>query len=177
MRGKRATAAKVEETGCRGSMVGPPSRRKRTQHTMKQGGSSNRPTVPGDLPARSLAYERLSAPEKAVWRTVVGAMRPGWLSQAPTHVLALYCRRVCEAEALVQRAARVDPALFATPEGLRHFGRLIGQADRERRAMVACAQALGLSTPALNAVYQLLQSRRVASERAARRPAAIAKAS
>jgi hypothetical protein len=120
----------------------------------------------GEPNLHSRAYERLSEPEKRVWRTVVSATRPEWQAQVPPLVLATYCRHVVQAEALSQQASQVDPASFGTPQGLRRFSQLIGQAQRERGAMMTCAQALGLGAPALNAVYHLLHSERAASARA-----------
>jgi hypothetical protein len=127
---------------------------------MLQGGTSGRTRGIGEPTLHWLAYERLSEAEKRVWRTVVSATRPDWLTQVPALVLAAYCRHVVQMEILGCQVSQVDPASFATPQGLRRFGQLIGRAERERRAMMTCARALGLGTPALNAVYHLLWSER-----------------
>src|SRR5262245_61665835 len=90
----------------------------------------------------------LSDAQAQVWRDAVGSMRGGWLQRGAHAILVEYTRHVCRARLLEQEIAHFDREWIAAPGGLERLDRLLAAADRESKAVVACARALRLTPQA-----------------------------
>jgi hypothetical protein len=71
---------------------------------------------------------------------------PGdWLARGAYPVLIAYCRHVCRARLLEAQVARFEPEWLKVEGGVARLDKLLGMAERETRAMTACARALRLT--------------------------------
>jgi hypothetical protein len=87
----------------------------------------------------------LTDAQAAVWRDVVGSMSGDWLCRGSIPVLIEYARHVCRARLLESQIASFEVEWTTAPGGLERFDRMLAMADRETRAMTACARALRLT--------------------------------
>ena len=92
-----------------------------------------RPPPPGDLTER----------QAQVWRDTVATMPAGWFNRSHTPLLVSYCRHVCRAADL-EKVLRetMAPGSDATVDDA---DRLLKMAERETRAITACARSLRLT--------------------------------
>ena len=91
------------------------------------------------------APAELSDAQAQIWRDVVGSLPGGWISRAVHPVLVAYCRHVCRARLLEQQIAMFEMTLTKAQGRL---DRLLAMAERETRAVTACARALRLTPQA-----------------------------
>jgi len=91
----------------------------------------------------------LSDAQSQVWRDAVASM-PGsnWLQRGAHAILTEYTRHVCRSHLLEQQIARFDTEWIRTEGGLERLDRLLAMAERETRALTACARALRLTPQA-----------------------------
>ena len=87
----------------------------------------------------------LSDAQSQVWRDVVGSMPGDWINHASQPLLIEYARHVCRSRLLERQIAKFEVEWTKAPGGLERFDRLLAMADRETRAMNACARALRLT--------------------------------
>jgi hypothetical protein len=90
----------------------------------------------------------LSAAQSAVWCDVVGSLPADWFTRAAHPILVAFCRHVCRARLLEMQIARFEPEWTTVDGGLERLDRLLAAAERETRAMTACARALRLTPQA-----------------------------
>jgi phage terminase small subunit len=84
----------------------------------------------------------LTEAEQAVWRDVVGSLPAGWFAKAAWPLLVAYCRHVVRAEILAQQVTAFRMEWLAADGGLQRFDALLKMAERETRALTACARSL-----------------------------------
>ena len=89
----------------------------------------------------------LTDAQAVVWRDVIGSLPGGWLTQAAHPILVAFCRHVCRARMLERQIARLEPE-WTRDCGLERLDRLLAVAERETRAITACARALRLTPQA-----------------------------
>ena len=94
------------------------------------------------------APSELTDAQADVWRKVVGSMPSNFMSKGAHPILVEYCRHVCRSRLLEQQVARFQMDWVKVDGGLERFDRLLNMADRETRAMTACARALRLTPQA-----------------------------
>jgi hypothetical protein len=90
----------------------------------------------------------LTDAQATVWRDVVGSLPDGWFTRAAYPILVAYCRHVCRARLLEMQIAQFEPEWTRVDGGLERLDRLLAVAERETRAMMACARALRLTPQA-----------------------------
>ena len=98
------------------------------------------------MPLRAPA--ELTDAQADVWRSTVGSMSGNWLNRAAVPVLVEYCRRTCRSRLLEQQVAAFEVEWLRAEGGLERFDRLLAMADRETKAITACARALRLTPQA-----------------------------
>jgi hypothetical protein len=96
---------------------------------------TRRPSPPAELTER----------EGEVWRDTVGTMPSGWWSRAQYPVLVAYCRHVVRADMLAKQIECFDPECLAVDGGPERLNKLLGMAERETRAITACARSMRLT--------------------------------
>jgi len=96
----------------------------------------------------TLPPAELTDAQAVVWRDVIGSLPGGWLTQAAHPILVAFCRHVCRARMLEQQIARLEPEWTRLDSGLERLDRLLAVAERETRAITACARALRLTPQA-----------------------------
>jgi hypothetical protein len=96
----------------------------------------------------SLPPAELTDAQAVVWRDVIGSLPGGWLTQAAHPILVAFCRHVCRARILELQIARLEPEWTSLDCGLERLDRLLAVAERETRAITACARALRLTPQA-----------------------------
>ena len=89
--------------------------------------------------------DRLSEPEQAEWRAIVGALSAHWFPRETHPALAALCRHTCRSRLLADQltAAQVDP--IKTVDGLAVLDKLCAMLERETRAIMALSRALRLT--------------------------------
>jgi hypothetical protein len=97
--------------------------------------AERRPSPPADL----------TEAEGLVWSDVVGCMPCGWLSKAQVPLLVAYCRHTARAGLLAQQLSAFDPAWVKVEGGVQRLDKLLAMAERETRALTACARSLRLT--------------------------------
>ena len=90
----------------------------------------------------------LTDAQATVWRDVVGSLPDDWCTRAAYPILVAFCRHVCRAQVLEMQIARFEPEWTTVDGGLERLDRLLAAAERETRAMTACARALRLTPQA-----------------------------
>jgi len=90
----------------------------------------------------------LSAAQSAVWCDVVGSLPADWFTRAAHPILISYCRHVCRAQVLEKQISQFELEWTMADGGLERLDRLLAVAERETRAMTACARALRLTPQA-----------------------------
>ncbi|HUO82456.1 MAG TPA: hypothetical protein VM616_06315 [Gammaproteobacteria bacterium] len=86
--------------------------------------------------------ECLTDEQKAEWTTVVAAMPADWFGRESLGVLVEYCRHVSRGRFL---ASRLDAMKMEDTDEIPVWDKLAAAAERETRAMLACARALRLT--------------------------------
>lgn len=100
--------------------------------------------VPVALDARRPAPQtHLSEPQAEVWRDTVATMPAGWFQRSHEPLLTAYCRHVV-------RAAELDKLLqsamaLGSDASVKDADILLKMAERETRALIACARTLRLT--------------------------------
>ena len=94
------------------------------------------------------APSELTDGQADVWRKVVASMPSNFVSKGAHPILIEYCRHVCRARFLERQIAVFEIDWVKAEGGLERFDRLLNMADRETRAMTACARALRLTPQA-----------------------------
>jgi hypothetical protein len=97
--------------------------------------SERRPSPPADL----------TEAEGAVWSDTAGCMPAGWISKAQMPLLTAYCRHVVRASFLAEQIAKFKPEWLKEPGGLERLDKFLQMADRETKALNACARSLRLT--------------------------------
>ena len=100
----------------------------------------------GQMP--SVPPAELTDAQAVIWRAVIGSLPGGWLTQAAHPILVAFCRHVCRARMLELQIARLEPEWTRLESGLERLDRLLAVAERETRAITACARALRLTPQA-----------------------------
>src|SRR5215204_6357487 len=90
----------------------------------------------------------LSDPQAEIWRNAVASMPGSWLKRGAYPLLIQYTRHVCRSRLLEQQIRDFEPEWTAVEGGLERLNKLLGMAERETKAMTACARALRLSPSA-----------------------------
>lgn len=96
---------------------------------------TRRPAPPADL----------GEAEAEVWRDTVGTMPLGWFCRAQYPILAAYCRHAVRARQLAALIAEFQPEWVKEEGGLQRLDKLLAMAERETRAMTACARSMRLT--------------------------------
>ncbi|MBV8800719.1 MAG: hypothetical protein JO208_13030 [Alphaproteobacteria bacterium] len=94
-----------------------------------------RPPPPADL----------SEAEALIWKDVVSSMPADWFRRAHAPVLAAYCRHTARAALLAQQVNAFKPEWLKEPGGLERFDKMLAMAERETRALTACARSMRLT--------------------------------
>ena len=94
------------------------------------------------------APSELTDAQADVWREVAGALPGSWFTRAAYAVLIAFCRHVCRARLLEMQIAKFEPEWAAADGGLERLDKLLAMAERETRAVTACARALRLTPQA-----------------------------
>jgi hypothetical protein len=87
----------------------------------------------------------LSDAQTKIWLDVVGSLPGDWFTRAAHPILIAFCRHVCRARLLEMQIAQFEPEWMSADGGLERLDRLLAVAERETRAMTACARALRLT--------------------------------
>jgi hypothetical protein len=90
----------------------------------------------------------LTDAQATIWRDVVGSLPGDWFTRAAYPILVAYCRHVCRARLLEMQVARFKVEWIDVDGGLERLDRLLALAERETRALTACARALRLTPQA-----------------------------
>jgi hypothetical protein len=90
----------------------------------------------------------LNDAQAQVWRDAVASMPGNWLQRGAHALLVEYTRHVCRSRLLEQQIALFDTEWIRADGGLERFDRLLGMAERETKALTACARALRLTPQA-----------------------------
>ena len=90
----------------------------------------------------------LTDAQATVWRDVVGSLPGDWFTRAAHPILVAFCRHACRARLLEMQIAQFEPEWTRVDGGLERLDRLLAVAERETRAMTACARALRLTPQA-----------------------------
>lgn len=96
---------------------------------------TRRPAPPSDL----------GEAEAEVWKDTVGTMPSGWFSRAQYPVLIAYCRHTARAAQLAGLIAQFEPEWLGVDGGLQRLDKLLAMAERETRALSACARSMRLT--------------------------------
>jgi len=91
------------------------------------------------------APAELSDAQAQVWRDVVSAMPEKWLHRAAYPILIAYCRHVCRARLLESMIGQFQPEWVRVEGGVERLNKLLAAAERETKAVVACARSLRIS--------------------------------
>jgi hypothetical protein len=118
------------------------------------------------MPAQ--APSELTDGQADVWRRVVGSMPGDFMTKAAHPILIEYCRHVCRARLLEQQIAAFEVEWTRVDGGLERLDRMLSMAERETRAITACARALRL-TPQ-SQIYAAKAGRRIANHIEGPRP-------
>ena len=95
--------------------------------------------VSRQMPAQ--APSELTDGQADVWRRVVGSMPGDFMTKAAHPILIEYCRHVCRAGLLEQQIAAFEVEWTRVDGGLERLDRMLSMAERETRAITACARA------------------------------------
>ena len=92
-----------------------------------------RPEPPDGLPVA----------EAEVWTSTVSAMPARWFNQAHVPLLSAFCRHVVRANRLAKLVDAFDR--IEDDAGLQRLDKLLAMAERESRAVTACARAMRIT--------------------------------
>src|SRR5215204_6292600 len=82
----------------------------------------------------------LSDEQATIWRDAAGAMPGNWLNRAAHPILVQYTRHITRARTLEKLIAQFRPEWLAAEGGLERLNKLLAAAERETKAIVACAR-------------------------------------
>lgn len=85
----------------------------------------------------------LTDDQAAIWRDTVATMAAGWFNRSHTPLLVAYCRHVTRAAEIERILRRTMAAGSEATVG--DVDQLLKMAERETRAITACARALRLT--------------------------------
>ncbi len=94
---------------------------------------------------RPAAPDELTAEQAEEWRAVVGRLPADWFSREHHALLAEYCRHTGRARFVAKTIACLETAGLRSHEDVLAYDKLTAIAERESRAMLACARALRLT--------------------------------
>lgn len=100
---------------------------------------TRRPAPPADL----------GETEAAIWRDTIGTMPLGWIVKAQYPILSAYCRHTARATALAKQVEAFEMDWLKEEGGLQRLDKLLAMAERESRALTACARAMRLTHQAM----------------------------
>src|SRR4051794_12129128 len=98
------------------------------------------------MPARPPA--ELTDAQSKVWMDVVASMPGHWSTRAAYPILIAFCRHVCRARLLEMQIGKFEPEWTGADGGLERLDKLRCMAERETRAITACARAMRLTPQA-----------------------------
>ena len=87
----------------------------------------------------------LTDDQTLTWRVVVDSMPADWFGRESLPILSAYCRHAARARFL---ALRLDSMSLADADEVPLWDKLAAAAERETRALLACARALRLTNQA-----------------------------
>jgi hypothetical protein len=87
----------------------------------------------------------LSAAAAEVWRDTVGTLPAGWFTLGQYPIVMAYCRHAAQADELAKQADAFEPEWLKADGGLDRLNKLLAMAERETRAMTACARAMRIT--------------------------------
>src|SRR5262249_50735575 len=90
----------------------------------------------------------LSDVQQTIWRDALASIPGNWLNRAMHPILIEYCRHVCRSRLIEQQIANFDVGWTKADGGLERLDKLLAMAEREGKAVVACARALRLTPQA-----------------------------
>jgi hypothetical protein len=94
-----------------------------------------RPPPPGEL----------SEAEREVWKETVATMPADWFRRAQFPLLIAYCRHVVRSALLAKMIADFKPEWIGEEGGLARLDKLLAMAERETRALNACARSMRIT--------------------------------
>ena len=86
--------------------------------------------------------------ESAVWKDTVGTMPLGWFSRAQYPLLIAYCRHAVRANQMAAHLASFNADWIKEEGGPEMLNKLLAMAERETRALPACARSMRLTQQA-----------------------------
>lgn len=95
-------------------------------------GEAERPDAPPEL----------TDEQAQLWNTVVGRLPADWIKAEHYPILAAYCQHICRSRAL---ARALSGASLDTDDAVKRYDKLSNAAERETRALLACARTLRLT--------------------------------
>lgn len=90
----------------------------------------------------------LSEAAAEVWRDTVGSQPANWLTKSQRPILTAYCRHAAQADDLAKHIKAFEPEWLKAEGGLERLNKLLAMAERETRAMTACARAMRITKQA-----------------------------
>jgi hypothetical protein len=90
----------------------------------------------------------LTDAQAAVWRETVAAYPHGWFEGASS-ILVAYTKHVCRARLLELQVRGFETEWLKVDGGLERLDKLLAMAERETRAMLACARSLRITPQSL----------------------------
>jgi hypothetical protein len=90
----------------------------------------------------------VSDPQSMIWRDAVASMPGNWLTRAAYPILIAYCRHACRARLLEMQISKFEIEWTTVAGGLERLDKMLTMAERETRAMSACARAMRLTPQA-----------------------------
>lgn len=110
----------------------------------------------------------LSDAQAIVWIDAVASMPGDWLTRGSFPVLIEYCRHVCRARLLEMQISKFEIEWSKVEGGLERLDKFLSMAERETRALSACARALRLTPQAQ--MHPKTAGRRSNENRTGKRP-------
>jgi hypothetical protein len=98
------------------------------------------------MPAQPPA--ELTDAQAMVWRDTVASVPGDFASRAAFPILIAYCRHVCRNRLLEMQISKFEPEWTNVDGGLERLDKMLAMAERETRAITACARALRLTPQA-----------------------------
>ncbi|WP_458389528.1 hypothetical protein [Sphingomonas sp. F9_3S_D5_B_2] len=81
----------------------------------------------------------------AVWRDTVGTLPPAWFTKGQFPILTAYCRHAAQAEELAKQVTAFNVDWLKEDGGVDRLNKLLAMAERETRAMTACARSMRIT--------------------------------
>jgi len=94
---------------------------------------------------RPLPPEYLTEDQQEEWRAVVARMPPNWFQREAQGTLEAYCRHVIRQRFLAAELDRFEAEWLREDGGPDRYNKLAAMAERETRAILACARSLRIS--------------------------------